>query len=31
MVCFGALLFEGAFALKNEAAIVSVVSHERVT
>lgn len=31
MVCFGAVLFEGAFALKNEEAIVRVVRHERVT
>ena len=31
MVCFGAVLFEGAFALKNEEAIDSEESHERVT
>ena len=30
MVCFGAVLFEGAFALKNEEAI-RVGRHERVT
>jgi hypothetical protein len=32
MVCFGAVLFEGAFALKNEEAIVKRAGrHERVT